>query len=396
MDNKDLEYLLKYNPHKVQNIYKPGITTSTAGLHFDALKNSNFKYRVKSTNRKYLKQIDLLRIDGSLIGSVLNPYYPTTTKLAREITNDKLKTEKLLNFFGINTPRSRVYNPGNVDMAFNETFKNNHNNVVIKPLASSFGRGVRVNVSEDRFKYNWDLAVKDIKESDKRIVVQAYLKGFEARVTIIEGAVESVVVRVPPNIKGDGKHSISELIDIKNEERKQCSYLTKMPIVKSERIREFLLSHKLSFESVPTDGQAILLNSVSNVAQGGELIDITDVVSKSIKEAALNALAAVPGVRTGGLDVIMTSFEDKNPVILEINTFPVLSIPTYPTYGIKKSPAKSYFESVYAIDQYKNNPVYQYIITKQNNYVRDYIQFIERRENLIKANYDIFTENIVD
>lgn len=396
MNSKDLVYLNSNNPHKVQNIYDGNIITSTAGLHLNFLKNSNFKYRIKDTNRRYLKKIDLLRIDGTLIGTVLNPYYPTTAKIGRMLTNDKLRTEQYLNNFNIKTPLSRVYNKEDVDLAYEESFTDNQANVVIKPLASSLGRGVRVNVSKERFKHNWDLSVAAIKEADKRIVVQNYLEGFEARVTVIEGAIESVVVRIPPNVQGDGIHTISQLIDLKNQARESCHYLKKMPISKSERIDEFLLSHNMDLNYVPKDKESILLNSVSNVAQGGELIEVTDVVSDSVRETALNALASIPGVQTAGLDVMMRTFDDDNPAIIEINTYPVLSIPSYPTYGNAKNPAKSFFEAVYSIDQYLNEPNYKYNIANENDYIKNYLSFMQRKTELLKNNHSRLEKLIID
>lgn len=386
MDNRDLDYLNSNNPHKVQNKYDKNIITSTAGLHLNFLKNSNYKYKIRNTNRKYLKKIDILRLDGSVIGTVLNPYYPTTAKLGRELTNDKLKTELLLNNFGITTPQSKVYEKDEMNLAYDSAFSDNNHNVVIKPLSSSLGRGVRVNVSKERFKHNWELSVSAIKENDKRIVVQNYLEGFEARVTVIEGSIESIIVRVPPNVKGDGIHSIAELVEIKNKSRNECFYLRKMPIVINERIEEFLLSHGLDINYIPKLDEAVLLNSVSNVSQGGELIEITDIVSDSIKETSLDALAAIPGVQTGGLDVMMTSFKDENPAIIEINTYPVFAIPTYPTFGNAKNPAESYFESVISIDQFINEPKYKYNIPDEEEYVRNYISFMKRKIQLLNKN----------
>lgn len=392
MDNKDLNYLFDNIPHKKQNKYDDNIITTTAGIQLNFLKNSVYKYKIRNTKRKYLKKIDILRIDNSKIGTVLNPFYPTTSKIARELTNDKLKTEQILNNFGISTPQSQVYDKDDIDFAYEHTFNQNLNNVVIKPLASSLGRGVRTNVSKARFKHNWELAVSAIKEKDKRIVVQNYLEGFEARVTIIEGAIESIVVRVPPYVKGDGTHTISELVEIKNKDRVDCYYLKRMPIILNERIIEFLLSHDLDVNYIPKLDEPILLNSVSNVSQGGELIEVTDIVSESVKETSLNALASIPGVNTGGLDVMMTSFEDENPAIIEINTYPNLSIPSYPTFGVPKNSAKSYFESIISVDQFVNNPKYKYNIYYEEEYIRNYISFMNRKKKLLDNNIDNLKE----
>ena len=55
LDNKDLNYLFNNSPHKIQNKYDENIITSTAGLQLNFLKNSNYKYKIRNTKRKYLK-----------------------------------------------------------------------------------------------------------------------------------------------------------------------------------------------------------------------------------------------------------------------------------------------------------------------------------------------------
>src|SRR5699024_7898210 len=385
MDSNDLVYLLKNNTYKTKNIYEGKIITSTSALHINFLKNSGYKYKIHDTKRKYLKKIDVLRVDGSLVATVLNPNYPNNALIGRELTNDKIKTERHLRRFNIGTPNSRLYNDNDIDIAYEESFAETKKNIVIKPLASSLGRGVRVNVSQKRFKHNWSLAVNDIKEKDKRIVVQNYLEGFEARATVINGQLLSIIVRIPPYVIGDGQNTISELIDLKNKDRMKCSYLSGMLIKKSERIEEFLLSHGLDSNYIPDQNEPVLLNSVSNVAQGGELMDITNIVTDEIKEKALNALAAIPGVLTGGLDIMMKSFDDSDPKIIEINTYPVFSIPTYLTYGQGKNTAKEYFQSLIEIEQLIHNPDYKYNIKNEEDYIRAYVSFMERKNKLLKS-----------
>src|SRR5699024_10881893 len=120
-------------------------------------------------------------------------------------------------------------------------------------------------------------------------------------------------------------------------------------ISRSETNHEFLESQNLSFDYVPKQNENVLLNSISNIAYGGETIDITDLICNEIKEEALNAMAAIPNLNTCGIDIMMNSFDDINPVILEINSYPFLSIPYLPTYGIGKNPTEFYVESLVAM-----------------------------------------------
>ncbi|SDL25353.1 ATP-grasp domain-containing protein [Lacicoccus qingdaonensis] len=383
MNDNDLKYLLNNNPYSEKNYYPMNVTSATAAFHTEFLKRSHFKYKIRNTKRKYLKIIDVLRSDGSLIGSIKNPIYPTNAYIGRQITIDKLMTEQYCRRFGIKTPESESYDVADLEIAKKNAFNHSDKSVVIKPLDSSFGRGVRVNVTKNRFDYNWGKASEALKKNKRKILVQDYIEGFECRVTVVEGEFASAVVRIPPYIQGDGSSSISDLIEAKNMDRNKCGFLKRMPIERNERINEYLKSSNRSFKTIPDKDELVLLNSVSNIAHGGETMDITDFVSNSVKELALNTTAAIPGLYTAGLDIMIKSFDDEFPVLLEVNTYPVLSIPTIPTYGNGTDVTKIYFESMISLDQYLNEPKNPYEIPDYDEYLKKYMKFFHRRKQLI-------------
>src|SRR5699024_5649302 len=248
-------------------------------------------------------------------------------------TRNKFRAEEHLHKCGLKTTNSRVYSYNEIDKAKSDYFKNDiDERVVIKPLKSSLGRGVFVNVSKERFNENWksskqDLTVTELrKDAELRFIVQNFLKGFEVRATILQGTLVALVARIPPYVEGNGRNTIKELISIKNRSRKSCGYLKKYPINITSKIIEFLKSNNLNLEYIPQNNERILLSSVSNIAGGGEIINITDKVSPHIKEFALDVLASIPGLYSGGLDLVLRSFDDPEPHVIEINTFPVISL----------------------------------------------------------------------
>jgi len=395
MDEKDLEYIFNHNPFKEKNYYPDKLKTSTTFLHTDFLKRNNINYRFRKAKRSKYTYIDLQRRDLTTIKTITNLRYPTNSRIGILLTRDKLRSEQYLKRFNITTPDSKVFNSNDLVKAKMETFCNSNKPVVIKPLNSSLGRGVIVNVSEERFDHSWNLCINDSKKRPKNILVQNYMSGFEARVTVIEGAISSIVCRIPPYIIGNDSKNISELIDLKNIERSKCGYLSAMPILKSKRIEEFLYSNDKDFSYIPSDGEYVLLNSVSNTSAGGEILNITDLVTNEAKEMALNAVAALPGIYTGGLDIMLKSFDDKEPSLIEFNTFPVLALPTFPTYGHQENPSKSYFESIIAYDQFLNPPKEKeaYYIENEEQYIKNYLKFIKRKNELLDK-YQLNIEDI--
>src|SRR5690606_8105502 len=99
---------------------------------------------------------------------------------------------------------------------------------------------------------------------------------------------------------GDGKSTVSELVDQKNELRKGMPY------------------HKLHLIK-PVDNEKILdkneifwINNVTNIAQGGEAFDLTDSLSYEIKALAEKAVRAIPGLNMAGVDLLANSLTDVN------------------------------------------------------------------------------------
>lgn len=381
MNNQDLEYLLNNNPFKYKNYYKD-VPTSNLEIQESYLKSSVINYKKIKAEKSIRNRYQILDLNDNSIFELRELQYPNNGKNIRKLVEDKLKTEKYISQFGINTPQSKVYHMSEREIAKQESFTKKEK-IVIKPLSSSRGRGVQVNVSKDRFDINWEIVKKALRLKNEYILVQNVVEGFEARATIIEGELLSIMVRVPPYVTGNGKNTISELIEIKNNERKKCDYRKDMLITQSETNREFLVAQGMNFDYIPPEAENVLLNSISNIAYGGETIDITNLVCEETKEAALNAMASIPNLNTCGIDIMMTSFDDINPVILEINSYPFLSLPYLPTYGEGKNPTELYVESLVTMYQNINQPSNKYHIKNEDKYISNYLSLNKRRQDLI-------------
>lgn len=388
MDVQDLNYLLDQFKGVSKNKYK-SVNVGSNSSYITYLKRSDYNHSIETINASK-KLISILTKDDKLIDSFHYPLYPNGTEYALNLTRDKFRAENHLHKCGLNTTKSRVYSYDEVEKAKSEYFIDDVNErVVIKPLKSSLGRGVFVNVSKERFNENWklskeDLTVTELRHGDDlRFIVQNFLKGFEVRATILQGTLVALIARIPPYVEGNGRNTIEELIAIKNKTRKTCGYLKKYPINITSKIKEFLKSNDLSLDYIPKKNERVLLSSVSNIAGGGELINITDKVSDNIKEFALDVLASIPGLYSGGLDLVLRSFDDPEPHVIEINTFPVISLTKYPTFGEPSNPAKVLVESVIAQYQINSNEDNLYNIENADEYLRNFIDFSKRQLKFI-------------
>ncbi|PJH64136.1 hypothetical protein, partial [Salmonella enterica] len=68
--------------------------------------------------------------------------------------------------------------------------------------------------SKESFKEALEIAFKE----DENVLVEDYIEGTEYRFFILDGKTQAVLLRVPANVVGDGKKTINQLIDEKNED----------------------------------------------------------------------------------------------------------------------------------------------------------------------------------
>jgi len=388
MKSSDLEYIFDNMPSYKMNKYPLNIETNTVKQFIEYLNQTEYKFSIKDIDQG-LKSIQFQREDSTPFAVLKNPIYPINSDIGRKLAINKLKTEKVLKNAGLLTTNSKLYNYSQKGVAKNNAYKENDadKGVVIKPLNLSLGKGVFVNVIEKNFFKHWDDCVNVMKKNKRKngkILVQDFMEGFEVRANILEGKLISILARIPAYVIGNGESTIEELIDVKNKEREQCGYLRKNLIKKSEAVKTFLSNEGLSFQSIPSENEYVLLISVSNTSLGGEILEITNIVSEETRQLALNALAAFPSMYSGGIDIMIKDFDDKEPRVIEINPFPVLALSTYPTYGVPHEPFCYYVGALYTRDQLENDlPL---TIPNRETFIRNYYKYFLRQQELIKEN----------
>src|SRR5690606_31617904 len=87
--------------------------------------------------------------------------------------------------------------------------------IVIKPVDANQGKGITINIT------NWDAAKTGLAaalEYSKYILVEEYIEGFDFRLLVIGGKFVAAAKRIPAHVKGDGLHTIAELIDRENKD----------------------------------------------------------------------------------------------------------------------------------------------------------------------------------
>src|SRR5699024_8797948 len=257
----------------------------------------------------------------------------------KKIAHNKIDTEKYLKQASIVTTQSIVFDEDQYNEA-EDFIRNNPGDYVFKPFNLNGGRGISINVTIDSFDQAWNVAkiACDERKKEFKLIIQKYIKGIESRFLVIEGKFNSAILRSPANVVGNGINTINELIEMKNKQRELNPHLRVLPIKIDERILVNLLNQEKSLDSVLEKNEILYLHKSSNISLGGDSYEISDLINEDMIKVAEQAVNAIPGLRTAGVDMIYSSFEDKNPTVLELNPDANLRMHHYPFKGEPKEP----------------------------------------------------------
>src|SRR5450830_728240 len=133
----------------------------------------------------------------------------TTSAVAESIAQDKDLTKMLLRAAGVPVPLGRpATSPDDAWAAALEIGLP----VVLKPQDGNQGKGVTVNIVD---RAHLDLAYKAAADIGE-VLVEKYLPGNDFRLLVVGDRLVAAARRDPPQVIGDGVHTVRELVDIVN------------------------------------------------------------------------------------------------------------------------------------------------------------------------------------
>ena len=154
--------------------------------------------------------------------------------------DDKFLLTEKLNEKGIRAPRAKKTSTlKQSEKAFKELQKP----VIIKPRSGSRGRHTTTNIQTIEELH---LAHKIGKEIAHTLVVEEHLFGSVYRATVIDGRLVGFFRTSPPNITGDGNHTIKELIEIKNKNKPEGI----SDVVVNDDVKSFIARKNYTLESI--------------------------------------------------------------------------------------------------------------------------------------------------
>ncbi|WP_078594239.1 hypothetical protein [Evansella clarkii] len=201
--------------------------------------------------------------------------------------------------------------------------------VVVKPTNMSRGKGITTNIkSIDEFQTAWEKGFNAYKSNRKakQLLIERHVNGDDFRLFVVGNKVVSATHRKRANVVGNGQSTVLQLIQLKNEERAENPYLSNYLIPEEHEQLDLLVKKEITLDYVPGKGEHVILRSQSNLSAGGDSVDVTDVAHPEFLSMAVKAVAAIPGVEYGGVDVITPDISAKpdidNHIISEIEYSP--------------------------------------------------------------------------
>lgn len=274
---------------------------------------------------------------------------------AVELASDKGITKEILAKANVPVPRGKGFDEFATDEEIIEYSRTLTYPLVCKPTDASLGMGVVTNIQNEAEFTEALHYVRHELEYDE-VIIEEHAQGKEYRFYVVDDQVIAVYNRIPANITGDGIHTIEELIEMKNYERRQNARLNSCLIHTDNEIIRFINEKGYDLTSVPKAGEFILLREKTNVSIGGDPIDVTDEIDDQFKQIAIDAVKAIPGLYHAGVDIIIDDDETKErrAVVLEINATAQIGGILFPLRGkarnIPKAIIDFYFPETKGID----------------------------------------------
>ncbi|MBW4615540.1 MAG: cyanophycin synthetase [Desmonostoc vinosum HA7617-LM4] len=224
-----------------------------------------------------------------------------------EIVKDKNIASFYLKQFGYNVTEGQTFfseelcekisNSRNVDAGFDYA-KNIGFPVIVKPI--NLSQGILVTKVYNKKEY-YQVAKKILKDNSG-FIVERFYSGNDYRIVVLDHEVFSAYQRIPLSITGNGKSTVLELMQqkqdtfIKNSRRKIIDF-------EDYRIKKNLQRYKLNFNSVIPQDTIVYLLDNANLSTGGEAVDLTESIHPDFQKLAIHITKDM-NLRLAGVDII--------------------------------------------------------------------------------------------
>lgn len=268
-----------------------------------------------------------------------------TSAVSEAIAQDKDLTKQLLHAAGVPVPRGRpVVSLDDAWAVANEVGLP----VVVKPQDGNQGKGVTVNIVT---REHLEVAYRAAAEIGQ-VMVESYLPGNDYRMLVVGDQLVAAARRDPPNVIGDGEHTVQQLVEIVNSDpRRGDGHATSLTKIRFDDIAVARLKAQgLQPDSVPEKGCRVVLRNNANLSTGGTATDVTEDVHPDVAARAV-AAARMIGLDVCGVDIVCESvlrpLEEQHGGVVEVNAAPGLRMHLSPSFGKGRPVGEAIVNSIF-------------------------------------------------
>lgn len=231
----------------------------------------------------------------------------------------KVAAKALMAELGIPVPAGVILNATDLNAQEIQSFLNEYQPAVAKPLYGSegYGIGMHLTTAEDVIQH-----IRNFPDTEHEWLLEEQVSGEDLRLQYLDGQIIAACVRRPCCVCGDGKRTIAELIASRNELIQSQNADNWIAI--DHQVNRRLQENNLSLDAVLAEGVELQLKDVSNMAQGGHAVDVTDRIHPTYLQY-MDRLSKALKIRLVSLDVMTLSPEadpEQHAHILEFNAQP--------------------------------------------------------------------------
>ena len=272
-------------------------------------------------------QYEELQIDGNNYKEFIAPngwrwftskgyyYYPFVSVNAFKISRDKSLSNAFVEQLGIPIP----YTLQTSDITLAQKFLEKHSKIIVKPLSRSGSKGLTLDIENNE---QLSVAMEHASSPQSPPLIQKQFFGEEVRLTVLNGKVQSVILRETPRVIGDGISTVRELIILENQKREKLIF----PTLSYPLLDETIIDGELmNSEQIVDKDEVLELSKATMIKNGASFCGITESIHHSYCDIAERlALYLNPSMIV--VDLMLQDHTipatNENYVFLEFNTSP--------------------------------------------------------------------------
>jgi len=263
----------------------------------------------------------------------------------KHLTNFKDLTYILLKENNIPTPKTTCFYRETLNkIKLEENLKQLSFPIVVKDANGSNSLGVFANI--ETLEEAKKIILQEIKKYSC-LLAQEMIFGKEYRVLILENKAIGVLEMIPPRIFGNGKNTVKELIEKKQEKTKKTPF--------DNKLLQYLEEQGETLTSIPKENKEIFIRKNSCLSEGGETKDATAIINKEIVSLC-GKVAKIVDKKLIGMDIICDDIRKKpseqNFNVIEANRRPDIYIHYNPTFGKTRNVVRDIIEFILKLKKF--------------------------------------------